>query len=107
MSNIRARLVAPSRGKLLDVLFETLGVEFVERGGTWTAELFGGTSFALVPHPSLPDRYDFAAATDRTDPQFPRQQKAFGPIEQVPAMLTRVFADNGIECVWIDEVATR
>lgn len=97
----RIQLVAPNREDMLALLDEVLGVEFVNHGQAWKAELFGGTSFTLVPDSAVAGRYELTILTDRSDPHFARQQKAFGPIEELPALLTKALTTAGIPFQWI------
>lgn len=98
---IRIQLVTTNKEDMLTLLDEALGVEFVNHGQAWTAELFGGTSFTLVPDSVVAGRYELTILTDRSDPHFAKQQKAFGPIEGLPVLLTRALTAAGVPFQWI------
>lgn len=98
----RVKLAAPSKSKddLLILLFEALGVEFINYGEAWKAELFGGTSFSLTTDPLMTGSYQLTILTDRSDPLFSKQQRSFGPIEELPMLLSRAFVKGGVTFQW-------
>lgn len=102
-NTFRARLVTASRDALLTLLFETLWIEFVHNDGVWSAMLFGGTKFTVVADPQRPDWYELTISSNPSDPLFSHQQKQMGPIEDMPAFLSQVFAKDGIACEWDSE----
>jgi len=102
----RIQLVAPNREDILTLLDEVLGVEFVDHGQALNAELFGGTSFTLVPDSVVAGCYELTIVTDRSNPHFAKQQKAFGPSEGLPVLLTRAFTAAGVSFQWIKKPPT-
>ncbi|AKT38327.1 hypothetical protein [Chondromyces crocatus] len=95
-----AHLVVPDGEDVLTLLFEVLSVDFEDCGGTWKGEMFGGTTYSVIPDPKIDGHYELIVLTDRSHPNFAAQQKVFGDIKRFPDWFTRVLAREGVVCTW-------
>lgn len=84
--------------QLLQLLLETLGLEFRASTNAWTAKSYGGSLFQLARESH--DDYSLRVSHDKTHPRFADQQRAFCAVDEMSSWIPKALTRDGIRCVF-------
>jgi hypothetical protein len=91
--------------QLLQLLLETLGLEFREAGAVWNAESYGGSSFELSRESAK--TYALRVQHDRTHRLFADQEKSFCRADAFPEWIPAALSRSGVRCVFREVVTQK
>lgn len=84
---------------LLQLLVETLGVEFRKGEASWRSETYGGSRFELTRDGD--QEYTLILDHDPQHPMFSSQEKSFVRVERFPEWLPLVLGKEEAECTFM------